>query len=514
MNSLMTRILVSALVATTLVISSPSQQPAADAQAEINPDIAELGIIDAIYQDFLGRSATQAELDRFAPRLGIGQIENDVRARVLASRAFLFEVGGGNRDGFVNAIYQAVFDRAPTPNELTTGKRQLFRSKKSLLKSRQEFAEQLLVRASFDPDEFAVREIVLHQNAAGNIVRFAFELEEPFAKTDSVTATVSIKGNKLDGVVRVRAFEKIVSFIPDTPVPRSGKIVGLVFVEQDGVIKLADLSTPALRLPPRTTDFSEWPSTVFDNNRVVAYYGNHLSPLLGVLGETGPEAAVGRVQAAAARFDAPDKPAVGAFEMIVTVAQRSAGLDGNYSHPSKLEDVERWIDIAAENGLHVILDIQPGRSHFLPESQRYERLLKRPNVHLALDPEWRMEPWQRPGQTVGSVTAAEVNEVSAWLSNLVIENDLPEKMFILHQFQTRMIKNRDDLIDRPGLATVIHADGFGGRAIKQATYSIITVDAPFYNGFKLFIDEDTGIYQPSEVLQFSPNPVPDLITYQ
>jgi len=77
-----------------------------------------------------------------------------------------------------------------------------------------------------------------------------------------------------------------------------------------------------------------------------------------------------------------------------------------------------------------------------------------------------------------------------------------------------MIKNREDLIPRPGLATVIHADGFGGRAIKQQTYSIIKVGPPFYNGFKLFIDEDTRMYQPSEVLQFSPNPVPDLVTYQ
>ena len=514
MKTLMARILATALLATALVISTLGQQNPVDAQATINTDIAELGLIDAVYQDFLGRSATQAELDRFAPRLGVGQIENDVRARVLASRAFLFEAAGGNREGFVTTIYEEVLGRAPTPNELTTGKRQLFRSTKSLLESRLVFAEQMLDRASYDPDELAVREIVLHQNAAGDIVRFAFELEQAFENTDSIAATVSIKGNKLDGVVRIRAFEKTVSFVPNTPVERKGKIVGLVFVEQDGEVLLADLSTPALRLPARTTDFSQWPSTVFDNQRVVAYYGNHLTAALGVLGETGPEAAVGRVQARAAQFNAPDKPAVGAFEMIVTVAQRSAGLDGNFSHPSQLEDVERWIDVAAENGLHVILDIQPGRSHFLPESQRYESLLKRPNVHLALDPEWRMGPTQRPGQTVGSVTAAEVNEVSAWLSNLVIENDLPEKMLILHQFQTRMIKNREDVIDRAGLATVIHADGFGGRAIKQQTYGILKVEEPFYNGFKLFIDEDTRIYQPSEVLQFSTNPVPDLITYQ
>ena len=125
-----------------------------------------------------------------------------------------------------------------------------------------------------------------------------------------------------------------------------------------------------------------------------------------------------------------------------------------------------------------------------------------------------MGPTQRPGQTVGSVTAAEVNRVSAWLSDLVIQYDLPEKMFIVHQFQTRMIKNREDLIHRPGLATIIHADGFGGRAIKLQTYGILQVQEPFWNGFKLFIDEDTNIFRPADVLNFTTVPVPDLITYQ
>jgi hypothetical protein len=514
MRRLFVRILTVSLVAATLAIAAPSQHKPVEAQTTINPDLAEIDAINAIYQDFLRRPATQAEVDRFTPRFGVGQIENDVRARVLASRAFFFDVAGGTREGYVIAVFDQIFDRAPTPNELTGGKLQIFRDKRSRVKARQGFAERTLARAEYDPDVLGVRELVLHTNADGNIVRFAFELDEVVERTDPVAITVSIRGNRLEGTTHVRAFQNIVSLVPDIPVPVDGKIVGLIFVEQQGITRLADLSTPARRLPPRTSDFAQWPARVFEDQRVVAYYGNHLSPLLGVLGETGPEAAVGRVKTAAARFDAPGKPARGGFEMIVTVAQRSAGADGNYSHPSKLEDVERWIDIADANGLYVILDIQPGRSDFLTESVRYERLLKRPNVHLALDPEWRMMPWQRPGELIGSVTAAELNQVSAWLSNLVIENDLPEKMFIIHQFQSRMIKNRDDLINRPGLATVIHADGFGGRAIKQQTYSIIHVGPPFYNGFKLFIDEDTRIYQPSEVLQFSPNPVPDLITYQ
>ncbi len=514
MRRLITRFVVLALLASTLSLAAQTTQSEASAQATFSTEQAKIEAIHEIYQDLLGRQARQDELDRFTPRLGVGQAENDVRARVLASRAFFREVAGKTRAGFVRALYQEVEGRAPTTGELTRGKRLLFRSTKSLVGRRLVLADQVLKRAAYNPDGFGVTELVLHKNAAGLITRFAFEVDAPIRR-EEVTLTVSIKGQMQSGAVKVRAFENIVSLVPDEPVPVDGKIVGLVFVRSGGTLRIADLSTPARRLPPRVTpNNSKWPDRVFADQRIVAYYGNHLSPLLGVLGETGPEAAVPRVKAAAARFDEPEKKATGAFEMIVTVAQASAGGDGNYSHPSKLEDVARWIDVAEREGLYVILDIQPGRSDFLTETVRYRELLLRPNVGLALDPEWRMGPTQRPGQTVGSVTAAEVNQVSKWLSDLVIENDLPEKMFILHQFQSRMIKNREQVVDRPGLATVIHADGFGGRAIKLQTYSIIQVGPPLYNGFKLFIDEDTRIFQPSDVLAFDSVPVPDLITYQ
>lgn len=513
-SRLLTRFLVISLVAATVSIGAQGRHDAVAAQATFDPYSAKIQAIDAIYRDFLNRPATSDEISRFAPRLGVGQIEIDVRARVLGSRSFFRDVAGKNRDGFVRALYRQVEGRAPTTGELTRGKRFLFRRSGSLVAGRVTLADQVLRKAAYDPDGFGVTEIVLHTNKAGLITRFAFEVDQSFNPSD-VTATVSIRGQPQSGIVRVRAYENMVSLVPFQPVPRDGKIVGQVFLRAGHDTKIADLSTPALRLPPRVVPkTSKWPDRVFADQRIVAYYGNHLSPLLGVLGETGPEGAVPRVKAAAGRFDEPGRPATGAFEMIVTVAQASAGGDGNYSHPSRLEDVARWIDVAEREGLYVILDIQPGRSDFFTESVRYRELLLRPNVGLALDPEWRMGPTQRPGQTVGSVTAAEVNQVSKWLSDLVIENDLPEKMFIVHQFQSRMIKNREQLIDRPGLATVIHADGFGGRAIKMQTYSIIHVGPPLYNGFKLFIDEDTRIFQPADVLAFDPLPVPDLITYQ
>ena len=489
-------------------------QPATAQVQDLVLDRAKSNVIHRVSQDFLGRPATADELDHYLPRLGVSQDENDVQARFLAGTAF-FDLAGGDRSGFINAAYQEALGRAPTTTEFNNAFNKIGSSDLIPRLARRTLADELLERAAYDPDGLGVREVVLDIDEDGKITRFHFELDRTFAPDDRTALSVSINGRELSGEVRSRAGLNAIRFIPDKPVKQLGPIIALAFVNQDGTTRLADVSTPSRHLPPRTIDEADvWADEVFADQRVIANYGHHTTSVLGVLGETGPDAAVERVQEVAARFDEPGRPAIGAFEMIVTVAQASPGIDGDYSSPSNVSEVAKWIDIAEAARVYVILDIQPGRSDFLTESKRYESLLLRPNVGLALDPEWRMGPTGIPGQTVGKVSAEEVNQVSLWLSDLTLENDLPEKIFMVHQFQERMISNREQVIDRPGLATVIHVDGFGSRIEKQATYSRLRVEAPFYNGFKLFIDEDRGLYQPHEVLAFSENPVPDFVSYQ
>ena len=252
--------------------------------------------------------------------------------------------------------------------------------------------------------------------------------------------------------------------------------------------------------------------TIFPGHRVVGFYGNAESAALGVLGETPPAEAVPRLAAAAAPFAEPDKPVLGAFELIVSVAQGSPGADGDYSAPTPPEEIQPWIDAATDNGLLVVLDVQPGRASFVDEVKRYEFFLAQPGVSLALDAEWRMGPGEVPGQKIGQVQASEVNEVSAWLSELVQRNNLPQKLFIIHQFTEDMIQGRPFVLERPGLATVFHIDGFGTQAAKLSKYAQLHVDPPRYNGYKLFYDEDIDMMTPPEALALTPSP--DLITYQ
>ncbi|WP_104432113.1 hypothetical protein [Kineococcus xinjiangensis] len=250
--------------------------------------------------------------------------------------------------------------------------------------------------------------------------------------------------------------------------------------------------------------------------RLIALYGHPGTPSLGVLGEQPLQAALARAREFAGRYDGlGGLPAVPTLEIITTVASDSPGADGDYSNEADPAELKPWVDAAEQAGIAVILDLQPGRSDFLAQAKRYESLLARPHVGLALDPEWKLRPDQRPLRQIGAVSAAEVNGVGDWLAQLVRENDLPQKVFLLHQFRTSMVPDRD-LVNtaRDELVTVVHADGHGTPAMKHATYRALTAGGPpgLVWGWKNFLDEDDPTLSPGETVAVDPSPV--FISYQ
>ena len=240
----------------------------ADARADQTLDVRaeKEAAIDGIYRDFLDRPATRDEIDRFIDKLGVQQSMHDVRFRVLASRAFLDEATDGTRGGFVRAAYQQVLDRQPTPEEQSRDTQFIGRSEThTFLQRRQLLTNRLLDRANYDPDDLGIREVVLHFNDAGDIERFAFELEDGFERTDDFAVAVGFRKVEQSGAMGLRPGVSTVSFIPDEPVPLGGRLVGMVFVDTGDGVRIADLRTGSRRLPPRTSDFDAWPDRVFED---------------------------------------------------------------------------------------------------------------------------------------------------------------------------------------------------------------------------------------------------------
>jgi hypothetical protein len=256
---------------------------------------------------------------------------------------------------------------------------------------------------------------------------------------------------------------------------------------------------------------------LFPGRLLVALYGHPGSAALGVLGEQGMEASIQRAREHAAPYGAlVEYPVVPAFEIIATVASSAAGPDGNYSAEADVEDLRPWVEAAGAAGLYVVLDLQPGRTDFLTQAERYRSLLELPHVGLALDPEWRLGPNQVHLSQVGSVGIEEVNRVVAWLADLTRAKALPQKLLVLHQFKLAMLPGREHLdTSRDELAVMLHADGQGAQGAKQATWRVLHRDPPaqVFWGWKNFYDEDAPMLTPEQTVA-QVDPTPALISYQ
>ncbi len=253
---------------------------------------------------------------------------------------------------------------------------------------------------------------------------------------------------------------------------------------------------------------------LFEDERMVALYGSVETEVLGALGEQGLDATVDRLRTVAEPYGADGARVLPAFELITTIASASAESTGDYSRRTPIDLLWPWVDRAAEEGLYVMLDLQPGRTDFLTQAQEYEELLLEPHVGLALDPEWRLEPDQVHMRQIGSVEASEVQEVADWLAALTRDNLLPEKLLVLHQFKFSMLPDRDTIEPPPELAMVVHMDGQGPIGTKYETYAAITSGAEdrWLWGWKNFYDEDSPTPTPEQVLELEPLPV--FVTYQ
>ena len=271
----------------------------------------------------------------------------------------------------------------------------------------------------------------------------------------------------------------------------------------------ATVSQQAVRLdPPSVPGFL--PDTLY-----VALYGHPGSTTLGVLGEQGVDAAAERAQQVAEPYAAFGRPVVPTFEIITTVASSSAGADGDYSNEFPASKFQPWIDSAASARMHVLLDLQPGRSTFPSQAAEIEGLLAQRHVSLALDPEWRVGPTQQPGGgRIGTVDGSEVNETIDFLDGVILRHGLPPKMLVVHQFTPSMVTNRSVIRGTDRVQVVFQMDGFGSLTLKRGSWEQMVADLPpgALTGWKNFYDEDRPTPSPSQTLDNAPTPV--YISYQ
>jgi hypothetical protein len=261
------------------------------------------------------------------------------------------------------------------------------------------------------------------------------------------------------------------------------------------------------------------PGSILPAKRIVAYYGNPLSKKMGVLGEYPPQEMLSRLDKAVAEWAKadPSTPVQPALHLIVVVAQGAPGRDGMYRLRMPDTLIEKVYSWAQSRNAILFLDVQVGLSNVQAEVPRLEQFLKRPNIHLGIDPEFSMKGGEKPGTKIGTMSSADVNWCINYLSKLVEANHLPPKVLIVHRFTRKMLTDAKGIRLDPRVQVVINMDGWGGPWLKFDSYrDYIQAEPVQFTGFKLFYHNDTKkgepLLTPGELLRI--NPVPHYIQYQ
>jgi hypothetical protein len=263
------------------------------------------------------------------------------------------------------------------------------------------------------------------------------------------------------------------------------------------------------------------------NNDILAFYGHPNSTNMGILGRYSIEDLDTLLTKLAAEYKAVNggRGIIKAFYIIYGTVWPKGEI-GIINEETLL----KYIEYAQKNNMLVFIDHQIGKYTPLIAINKLLPYLKYTNVHLALDPEWRTI---KPMKEIGTVTAAEINQVQQVMEDYMIENNITgERMLVIHQFKTWMISERGTIKSNFSKVRLVHcADGFGTPAQKKDSYKANAFDdynvetpvKPTLNmplkSFKLFYNFnipnagfDNPLLTPKDV--YALNPRPYVIMYQ
>ena len=260
--------------------------------------------------------------------------------------------------------------------------------------------------------------------------------------------------------------------------------------------------------------------SILPHKRIVAYYGNPLSKKMGALGEYPKDVMLQRLKGEVGKWQAADPatPVQPALHLIAVVAQGEPGKAGKYRMIIPDKTISQVYEWAKEAGAIMFIDIQTGHDDIRAVLPRFEWILKNPDVHLGIDPEFNLiKSGKKPGTKIGTYDAADINYASGYLKDLVKKYNLPPKVFTVHRFTRGGVTNSKDIRLRPEVQIVMHMDGWGAPWLKRDSYKDYVVAEPVqYTGFKLFYHNDTKKGDPllaaQEVLKLNPKPL--YIQYQ
>jgi len=288
-----------------------------------------------------------------------------------------------------------------------------------------------------------------------------------------------------------------------------------------------------------TTFFDPSVGAPLPNNRIVAAYG-----IVGGIDANGPASTLDmlnnfmpQLQQLGQQFAAldPTHPVKLAIDLVVNTIQPCSAFPRYCSSWPDDATMQAYVDYCKQHDLLLFFDVQLGtepvkdavQNHLLPYLQKYAF------VELALDTEFHF-PDTPQGYAdaagypccLGWMQADEINWASDELAQISLQQRLPRKVLLVHQWNPAVLPDKDKIRRNPNVSFVLQSDGFGGYGNKLGDYQLfVQQELTEYGGYKLFYyyNNPTGSYDvdwngnrqvqsPKEILSIFPQPL--FISYQ
>ncbi len=266
---------------------------------------------------------------------------------------------------------------------------------------------------------------------------------------------------------------------------------------------------------PEPAVIPEAQAPILANAQIVSYYGNPYTADMGILGTADLEAIASQLEEHADRYDELNgaTEVVPALHLVYAVAQRDPTDNGLYLQYVDDAQMQQLLALTEEREMLLFIDLQIGRSTVEAELAKVLSLLRYPQVHLALDPEFAIGALEVPGVALGSLQASDINEAQAALQRLVETEGLPPKLLIVHQFLDSMVLDGEAIRRYADVELIVDMDGFGPAEIKRAKYQRYA-ERPYASraAIKLFLDHDPDLMSEVDVLSLEPTPA--IVIYQ
>jgi hypothetical protein len=283
---------------------------------------------------------------------------------------------------------------------------------------------------------------------------------------------------------------------------------------------------------PTATPFDPSVGAPLPYNRIVAAYGivggvpaNGAASTLDMLNAFLPQLQQFGDQYAA--LD-PIHPVKLGIDLVVNVIQPCGAFPQWCASFADDATIQAYVDFCQQHNLLLFFDLQLGTepvadavtTHLMPYLEKY------PFTHLALDTEFHF-PNTPEGYAeaagypccLGWMDASEINWAINLLAQISLRQHLPRKVLVVHQWDPRVIHNKDQIRRSPNVSLVLQSDGWGWIDNKLGDYQVfVQQNLLEYGGYKLFLPHDgdtqfdTPLQSPQDVMGLFPQPL--FISYQ